>query len=159
MTALASRELVTYAIEPWRRYYPECEPLWLAHYAEFEPFHRNRLPFGPDVPMYEAADRAGQLQILVARANGRMVGYCLVLCRRHPHYAMVCGFEDSYYVSPAFRRGWNGVRLIDRSVEALRARGIKMVYFMTTEFNSIQRVYEWLGFERCDSVYCKWLGD
>lgn len=150
--------LVTYHLEPWARYWPECETIWRQHYEEFRPFHLGRLPFGPDIEMYRQADLDGRLQILVARAEGKMVGYCLVLIRRHPHYAMVCGFEDSYYVLPAWRRGFNGVRLIKRSVEALQRRGIVMSYWMTKEFNSIERVFRWLGFTRCDSVFYCWKG-
>lgn len=158
MNALAPSPLVTYALEPWAKYWPDCEPLWRAHYAEFEPFHQGRLPFGPDIPMYMALDRAGMLQIMVARAHGAMVGYCLVTVKRHPHYDMICGFEDSYYISPPWRKGWNGIRLIDRSAATLAKRGVKMTYWMTKEFNTIQRVFEFLGFTKCDSVYYNWTG-
>lgn len=148
---------ITFALEPWARYYPECLPLWREHYAEFEPFHRGRLPFGPDVAMYEEADRLGRLQILVARSAGVMIGYCLCMVRRHPHYAVICAFEDSYYLAPAWRRGMAGVRLIRRSKEALRARGVSgPIYFMTKEFNSVARLFAWLGLERCDSVWVWW---
>ena len=150
---------ITYQVESWSRYYSDCQELWKLHYAEFAPFHRGKLEFGPDVEMYQALERAGQLQILVARSAGVMVGYCLMVDKRHPHYTNICGFEDSYFVQREFRKGWNGIKLIKRSVELMNKRGVTVCYFMTKEFNSIALMFEWLKFRKCDTVYCTGLGE
>ena len=88
-----------------------------------------------------------------------MVGYCLVVIRRHPHYQNICGFEDSYFVTQDYRHGWNGIRLIQRSIAELARRGVTVSYFATKEFNSIARIFEFLGLLRCDTMYCTGLGD
>lgn len=151
--------MITYQLESWESYYRDCQELWRMHYEEFRPFHKGRLEFGPDVQLYEQAETAGRLHILVARASGVMVGYCLVKIGRHPHYTNICGFEDSYFVHPDYRKGWNGVKLIKRSIELLEKRGVMICYFMTKEFNSIEKIFIHLGLLRCDTVYCTGLGD
>ena len=151
--------MITYQLEQWSSYYPDCLPLWREHYDEFRPFHKGRLVFGPDIEMYRELDRLGLLNIMVARSAGKMVGYCLVVIRRHPHYQNICGFEDSYFVTQDYRHGWNGIRLIQRSIAELARRGVTVSYFATKEFNSIARIFEFLGLLRCDTMYCTGLGD
>lgn len=151
---------LSFAVEPWQQYYPECVELWDMHYAEFTPFHRGRLHGGPDVAAYKRCDAAGQLMIVAARAGGKLVGYALVVIRPHLHYkATLCGFEDAYYLHPDFRRGMAGVKLIKFTIQALRARGVKMTYWMTKEFINRAKLLERLGMEKCDTAYCLWLGD
>ena len=147
--------MITYQVEPWERYYrdPDRERLWKAHYEEFKPFHHSLMPFGPDIESYEAYERLGVLQTLVARDDGRMVGYCLVVVKRHMHYNCRCGFEDSYYVHPDWRKGLAGVKLIRRSIEALRARGVLVSFWMTKEFNTIELILARLGMRKCDTLW------
>lgn len=150
--------MITYTVEHWNRYYPECLPLWKEHYAEFEQAHKRRMKMAPDVETFENLDLRGQLQILVARDDGKMIGYCLVVIKPHIHYCnSICGFEDSYYLSKSYRKGMTGVKLLKKSIEHLRARGVEKVFFMTKEFISIAKILEYLGMEKTDEVYSLWL--
>lgn len=151
---------ITYQLEPWARYYsdPDRERLWQEHYDEFLPFHHGNLPFGPNTAMYEELEARGELQVLVARSVGQMIGYCLVAIRQHPHYLVRCGFEDSYYLDRRFRKGLTGVRLIRHSIAALERRGVRVYYFMTKEFNSIRTIFSRLGLRKCDEVWVGGLG-
>lgn len=150
---------LSYGVEPWSRYRRDATALWAAHYQEFAPFHHYRLKFGPHEARYEQLDAEGKLQIIVARCGGAMVGYALVVIQRHPHYDTICGFEDSYWIAPAFRRGWNGVRLIRRSREELAKRGVTVSYWYTKEFLSVATILERLGARKCDSLYVFGLED
>lgn len=148
---------VTFMIEPWSSYYPECIPLWEEHYAEFEPVHERRLEMCPDVAAYEALDRQGMLHILVARSAGRMVGYHLVVTRPHIHYAKsMCGFEDSYFLSKPFRRGRTGIRLFTEMFKHLDRIGVARSFYMTKEFNSIGVLLQRLGLQKIDTVWARW---
>lgn len=152
---------ITFHSESWDQYYndPKREPLWVEHYSEFVPAHENKMPMGPDVRTYEALSKAGALEIITARKAGEMIGYCLVVVKRHIHYDALCAFEDSYFVTKPERLGSVGTRLIKRSLEVCKARGCVRGYFMTKEFNSIGKLFEHIGMQKIDSVFAIWLGE
>lgn len=152
--------MITYQLENWNSYYPECLPLWREHYAEFEPFHKNQMAMAPEVETYKRLDQLGMLQVIVARDAGKMVGYCLTVIRPHIHYCgTLCGFEDSYFLTNSLRQGLAGYKLLAAAVKAAKSRGVKRVYFMTKEFISVEKLLKRLGMEKCDSVYTMWIGD
>jgi GNAT superfamily N-acetyltransferase len=114
----------------------------------------------PDAPLYEHLEAAGQLQILVAREAGRMVGYMLFIVRPHPHYAdVLCGFEDAYFLAPAHRKGWTGIRLIRESMRYLKARGVQRVFIHTKLSKDVGRALKFLGLAHTDEIYSAWIGD
>jgi len=151
---------ITFHSESWDAYYndPDRERLWVEHYSEFVPAHENKMPIGPDCKAYQALANAGALEIITARKAGRMIGYCLIVCRRHIHYDSLCAFEDSYFVTKSERLGSVGTRLIKRALEVCEARGCVRAYWMTKEFNSIGKLFERMGMQKIDSVYAVWLG-
>lgn len=153
--------MITYQLESWDHYYsdPDLNTLWLEHYNELREAHQERMEMGPDVETYRAWDRTGALIVLTARSAGQLVGYCLAVVKRHPHYPTVCGFEDSYYLTPACRRGMAGVRLITGMNKELRRRGCKRAYWMSKKFMALERIFLWLKMMEMDTVFCLWLGD
>lgn len=158
---MASAPEVTFQVENWARYYsdPARPDLWAEHYAEIGA-DKVRMPMSPDVHFFTALDAAGALQVLTARHRGRMVGYFLTVVRPHTHYSSIlCGFEDSYFLTACWRKGLTGVRLIKANEAALRARGVKKVFVMTKSFKDLGRLYERLGYVNTDHTYAKWIGD
>jgi L-amino acid N-acyltransferase YncA len=153
--------IITYHLESWSSYYhdPALQTLWREHYNELREAHQERMEMGPDLATYEALDRQGSLVVLTARSAGALVGYCLAVVKRHPHYPTVCGFEDSYYLTPSARRGMAGVRLITRMNKELARRGCKRAYWMSKKFMALERLFLWLKMSEMDTVFCLWLGD
>lgn len=151
--------MITYQLESWDSYYsdPERERLWVEHYSEFSPAHESRMEMGPDVNTYSALDRAGSLMVMTARRAGKLVGYCLVVVRRHIHYSALCGFEDSYFLTKSERNGLAGYKLIAKTLHALKKRGCARAYFMTKEFLNVALLFERLGMSKIDTVYAIWL--
>lgn len=150
---------ISYQTESWASYYsdPDLLALWQEHYDELEPAHRGLMPMGPDVAGYEALESVGCLLVQTVRRDGRLIGYCTVVVRRHIHYPTVCGFEDSYFVSRLERKGLIGYKLLRKTLDELKRLGCKRVYFMTKEFNTIAILLERLGMAKIDSVYAMWL--
>lgn len=149
--------MITYALEPWARYYRDCQTLWLEHYDEIA-VQKDRMPMRPDVAAYQGLEAMGALQILVARDDGRMVGYVVSIIRPHMHYADVqCGFEDAYFLTKSHRRGMIGVRLISQAVRHMRAVGCKKAFFTTKLALDMGRIFEHLGFAQTDAIYSKWI--
>lgn len=149
--------MITYEIEDWESYFRDCQELWREHYDEIA-LRKAQKPMSPDVPYFRFLDASGALQILTARNAGRMVGYCLVVVRRHTHYETLCGFEDSYFLSASERKGTAGIRLITNSLYHLRKRGVQEVFFMTKTHKNLSKLFERLGFAHSDEVFSKWIG-
>lgn len=157
--------MITFHQENWRNYYydREREALWQEHYNEFWEVHQGRMSMDPDRTFYEGLDRQGMLEVIIARKLGRMVGYCLMVIKRHNHYGALCAFEDSYFLTASERRGGAGFRLISKSVEVARHRGAVRGYWMTKALEgenappSVDRIFEKLGMTRMDTVWALWL--
>lgn len=148
---------ITYTLEPWDDYFRDCQTLWLEHYAEIAGMP-DRQSMSPDIGFFQFLESKGALQILTARRAGTMIGYCLVVIRRHTHYDTFCGFEDSYYLRQSERKGMVGVRLITNSLYHLRKRGVSQVFFMTKTSKDLSKLFSRLGFKHCDEVFTKWIG-
>jgi GNAT superfamily N-acetyltransferase len=151
--------MITFHIESWAQYEADCQELWKLHYDEIA-VSKERMPMRPDVTRYKGLEASGQLMILTARKSGAMIGYYLATVMPHPHYAdVLCGFEDSYFVAPAERKGMVGVRLIKEAEKRLKQRGVKKVFVMTKSFKDLGRIFERLGYEQSDICYAKWIGE
>jgi hypothetical protein len=151
--------MITYAVEPWAQYLADCGELWREHYDEIAG-DKARMPMRPDAARFETLEAAGQLQIVVAREAGRMVGYMLFVVTPHPHYAdVLCGFEDAYFLSMPYRKGWTGVRLIRESLRCLQARGVQRWFIHTKKAKDMGRILQFLGGAHADEIYSGWIGD
>lgn len=152
--------MITFELESWQSYFSEApKALWPEHYAELctRPLAK---PMSPDVPFFQFLDARGMLQVLTARRAGIMVGYCLMVVKRHSHYDLLAAFEDSYFLTKSERGNGNGLKLITSTLHHLRKRGVKEAYFMTKARAELDMsgLFEKLGFELSDKVFCKWLG-
>lgn len=145
---------ITFQVESWQQYLddPAREGLWQQHYAEFEPIHHNELPFGPDIAGYGALAAAGVLSCVVGRRGGVMIGYCLLVIRRHMHYSALCAFEDTYYLAKAERRGLAGLRLLEAALAECKRRGTRKEYWQTKDFLDMTALLIRLGGHREGSV-------
>ena len=151
--------MITYALEPWSTYYRDCQALWPEHYEEIA-VQKDRMPMRPDVASYEALDAAGRLQVVVAREDGRMIGYVVSVIRPHLHYAdVLCGYEDAYFLTKSHRRGMVGVKLLRAAVEHMKRAGVRKAFFMTKAALDMGPIFERMGFTKTDIVYSKWIGD
>lgn len=147
--------MITFHSERWLGYYndPARPGLWQEHYEYLAQAHDYQMPMDPDIATYAMLDAAGQLEIMVARDAGRMVGYSLFLVKRHLHYAALCAFEDSYFMTAPARKGTAGVRLIRATLTRIWQRGAKRAYFMTKEFASVAALLQRLGGRKMDEVF------
>lgn len=150
--------MISLAVESWDTYYADAAlpGLWAEHFAELGPQQGYSAP-APDVPYFKALDSMGMLQIVVARKRGVMIGYSLMVVKRHPHYTVLCGFEDAYFLASAERKGMAGVRLLLSTLHHLRKRGAKKAFFMTKKLADMSRLFKRLGFEHTDEVFSLWL--
>lgn len=101
------------AQEPWEEFWPEAEPLFAAHQKELT---------GETLEVdYELAQRlcaAGAMLVVSAREGAQLTGYCLFyLSPALEHRGQIVATQGPWYVSPLWRKGTTGLRLMR---EALR---------------------------------------
>lgn len=149
---------ITYQIESWTDYYRDCQELWIEHYNEIAR-DKDKMPMSPDIEAFKFLESRGQLQILTVRQDGKMIGYQLTIIRNHLHYAVLCGFEDSYFLKKDCRKGMAGVRMIKEAIKHMQIRGVKKVFFLTKAFLNRGKIFEYLGFTQSDIMYAKWIGN
>jgi hypothetical protein len=155
--------MVVFAQESWDRYILDALPLWEEHYKELG---ASDMPWEPDLAMYEELVQANMLCIVSAREHSQLIGYMLAIVRRHPHYAALCAFEDSYYLLPAFREGkglsirsHTGVKLIVESLRILQNLGVQKAFFWSNQKHPTDVLFRHLGFKMTHSAWARNLGD
>ena len=151
--------MITYLTETWSQYRADCQHCWEQHYDEIAG-DKARMPMRPDDFLFQRMEELGQLQIVTVREQGKMVGYMLFAVRPHPHYAdILCGFEDAYFLLPAYRKGWTGIKLIKESIKLLKVRGVKRIFIHTKKSKDLGRILKFLGLTHSDEIYSGWIGD
>lgn len=104
----------------------ELEPLAALHKQEFPRYADYGLNI--DHFAYEAMDDAGVLRMFTARVDGKLVGYCSMIVRAHPHLmGSLQALEDVLYVAKEHRHGLFGINFIKAVDEALKAEGVQEV--------------------------------
>ena len=112
---------VTFQAEPFAAFWRDGQALFAQHAAEAGP--REGVMLNLNVPLAEAMERNGGVQIVTARVDGRMVGYLVTLIG--PSFedaSLICATQYPIFVEKAYRGiGW---RLQKASIDMLAERGV-----------------------------------
>jgi GNAT superfamily N-acetyltransferase len=147
--------MITYQVEAWSDVVDEMKPLWFAHWEEVAMDH-EAIVLAPDFKLYEHYEATGALHIVTARENGIVVGYHILIVRPHLHYANdLHAFTDVYYVAPAKRKGWVGIKLFKFSDRTLKQRGVKKIITATKLHLDMSRIFSYLGYRETERVFTK----
>lgn len=144
--------MTTFHIERWGQFWLEARELFAKHHEE-----AGYGEYLVDVNFedYAALERAGQLLVITARDGGKLVGYVTVLVRKHPHYALLCGFQDAFFLEPSARKGATGTKLLQAALYYLEARGAKRVFFNSRTSKNLTKLFSHLGFVHSEEVWSK----
>ena len=138
---------------PWAELRSEIGPLWLEHNAEIASPSDQPL-LNPDWDYYDGLAEFGKDHWVAARVDGELVGYVGCIVTSHPHRkSTLSGFWDLYWLKPAWRRGWNGYKLIRAGRDSLWARGVRKQYIGTKMWKDIGPILERLGFSEAERLY------
>ena len=109
---------VTIAREDFETFLRDGKELWIEHAAEVG----KAATF--NIELARLLDRIGAGIIMVARAEGRMVGYLVMIVGPSlVDPAETDAMSTGFYVSPPYR-GRTGIRLLKAAIEACWARGV-----------------------------------
>jgi GNAT superfamily N-acetyltransferase len=149
-------------VEPWATVQPELAQLLPTHWREIA-LDQDVIPLDMDWEAYAELDRLGILHCVTARNDtGTLVGYFLAFLRGHLHYrTSLTAFEDMFYLDPAYRSGWTGVRFFQAVEAAWRARGVERAaisYKLHFRQGKVGKLLAYLGWQATETNYTKYLG-
>ncbi len=123
-------------------------------------FSKHGLKLNPDWDVYEAIDRAGLLGVYTVRKQDSLIGYLVVVVRKHPHYKdHIFASNDILFIDKEHRKGLVGYFLVKYVVEDLKKLGASVLMFNTTVDKPYDPILNRLGFEPAEKLYMKFLGE
>jgi hypothetical protein len=152
------RMLVKFQIEPFHKIRAELPPLFERHHNELGR-DKEVVPLDPNWDVMMELGIRGFLRVLTARnASGDLVGYVFNLFGPHMHYRTTFHANvDMYWLDPAYRKGWNGIRMLRTNEAEMKKLGV--VRYMIGEnllFDErIRAVFKRLGYVASDTNYRK----
>lgn len=150
--------MVTYQVESWSDARAEMAPLWADHWKEVA-LNQAEIPLNPDFDTYDQYERMGMLHIVVARSEGKVIGYHFSVVRPHLHYKQsLSAFTDIYYIAPQFRAGRVPLRLFEHVEKTLKARGVEKLFTGTKLSLNAGPLFEHMGWKPTEMLYTKYIG-
>jgi hypothetical protein len=144
---------ITFQVEGVKAVQTEGLALLDSHYEEIAQFKQvQRLD--PDWEAYYRLEQAGKLWVMTVRADGRMVGYIVMLLTTDMHYRQLLrATEDIHFILPEYRKGLTGYRLLVRMKQAMAEKGAHTITLRTKANSDHGVLFERLGGVLHDLVY------
>nr|DAN51628.1 MAG TPA: aminoglycoside-(3)-N-acetyltransferase [Caudoviricetes sp.] len=118
-------EIKAVKVSEW---FGQAQALAREHWQETEAGFSD-VPPDLDLSVYRALEDAGQAVAFAAFSDGLPVGYVSGFVVRHGHYPFLVGQHDLLFVSPAFRKGRLGLRLMAAFEAAAKEKGVGCVLY------------------------------
>ncbi len=151
---------VTFQKELFVQLMPELPPLFFRHWSEVI-LPKERLPLDPDWARYNLMEAQGNLHIMTARADGRLIGYYFAVVVPNLHCkSALTAYSDMFYVLPEYRgSGWGmcgtGYKLIVEMEKVLRGLGVRKSYLVTKAHLPITIILKRLKYFLVERLYVK----
>lgn len=143
---------MTYSIglEGFDESYPEVQALYREHYKEMcdrlESQGISMSPYNPRLDEYSKASKGGWLLTIIARHDGKAVGYCNVYVTQDMHNRDLIAQEDTIFVTKAHRNGL-GKNLVKFGLAELKSRGVKRLHVSAMTDLRVAKLWERMGFK------------
>lgn len=147
---------LTLAVESFRDVLPELEPLHAAHFQETER-HLAGFKLEPNYGYMAERERVGALLQFTARdADGELVGNLRMYINRSLHTGELVATEDTFYLTPAVRRGRNAVNFL-RYTEAMLCDvvGVAEIRANTKVVNGTHKLLAFMGYQHVANEFIK----
>ena len=152
--------MISIAVEPFLAAYEEAFPLLEKHYLELA-LNQDRVPLKPKLSVYVELEARGELLIMVAREEGKIVGYFSGFIRSHLHYETmtVCSM-DIFYIAQD-KRSANpraGIKLFRAVEKECVRRGVHNLIVGSKVHKDASPLFKYLGYDPIETYYAKWIG-
>lgn len=162
---LSGKDILTFSWETWDEFWPEADELVEKHFKEVAGEQEPNRPYKIDATSMKTLNDAGILKLLVARLNGKMVGYLTW----NVHYdlesqGLLVAFQGGWYVRPGkdLTKLWVGYKLYTKSIEYLKTIGVKNIfphYRLRGRGAELDIIMRRLGAQEIQRGYSLWIGD
>jgi hypothetical protein len=150
---------VTYKQEILHTVQEEIKPLLEKHWQEIA-LNQEKIKLNPDWEAYATLEDIGALRIFTAREGDILAGYFVTVVHRSLHYKdHLFANNDVIYLLPEHRVGMTGPNLIRFAEKCLKEDGVSLLAVNTKCHKPFDRLLEWLGYNKIESVYSKYIGD
>jgi hypothetical protein len=149
---------VIFAVEPlekvWGEIYEAPHGLAYQHWNETQG-HRHGQGYAPSKERYQQYEKAGWFIQFVVRDGGRAVGYagCYVLPSMHTQ--QIISTEDTWYLLPEYRRGWNAIRFYRYMEGVCRDRGAVEATLTLPQGKNLDVILRRLGYNCISRQFSK----
>ena len=151
--------MITYQVEDWHQCLPEMEAMWPLHWEEVAG-DKDVIKLEPHYKMYDDIYRSGQMHVVTARCDGKLIGYHVSIVRPHLHYkSSLSSYTDLYFIHPDYRKGMTGVNLFRFTEKSLKQRGVQKMFTGTKLSLDMGRIFERLGWRETERLYTKVIKD
>jgi len=133
----------------------ELKPLFCEHYLEIAR-HQEIIKLNPDYNKYFEMERNGSLLLTVARADGKVIGYCFTFISPHLHYQdCLMALNDIILIKKEFRKGFTAMKLIKFTEKCLEKRGVLKSHITLKIAHDFGKLLERMGYVAIERVYEK----
>jgi GNAT superfamily N-acetyltransferase len=150
---VTGREPITYELME------ELGPMFHIHWEKCG-IYRDKMPLDVNKDFYVQSEKSGHAFIYTIRADGKLVGYSMVLLNYQPHYKKdVFAVVDAIYIDPEYRKGSRAKKFM-KDIEAYVKRlGISILaYYVGIELD-YPELFKYLGYDKTEVIYTKYLKD
>lgn len=151
--------MISFNVENWNDVKEESSSLWELHWDEVGQ-NKVRMKLNPDLDKLDRLNSLGMLHIVIARNDGRLIGYHASVIDTLMHYRHILAAKgDLYWLHPEYRKGSTGIKLLKEVEKTLKLRGVQVMYDITKLYLDHGKIFERLGYKPIERNYSKWIGD
>jgi len=150
--------MIEYKEETYDQVIDEIKPLLEDHWEEIA-LHKDTIKLNPDYDRYEKMFKSGQMRIVTARDDGKLVGYCILLLYHHIHYKdQFMAMDDIFFIAKDYRKGLTGVKLFIKTEEIMKQYGVKKLSMNVKVHQDVGPIFERLGYKETERMFTKMIG-
>jgi len=136
----------------------DIEQLLHDHWEEVA-LYKDKIPLDPDWAKYRTLEASNAFYALIARKDGKIIGYNAAFVVRHPHYNVLIGQNDVIYVDPEHRHSRVPLKLVHLMDEALKIRGCSVLRYHMKPHRDFSRMLSKSGYAVEEKLCMKYIGD
>lgn len=147
--------MITFACEPVATVWDEAMALAHTHWEGTKGYRRHE-PFNPSYERYNAANVQGYFYVFTARDAGKLIGYFGIYVTPSMHSQVLMAQEDTFFIHPDYRDGFNAMRFIKHVERELAAVGVQEILFSCEMDNAVaNKLLTFLKYEPVIQQYRK----
>jgi hypothetical protein len=149
---------VIFAVEPletvWSEIYEPPHGLAYQHWNETQG-HRHCQGYAPSFERYRQFEAAGWFLQFTCRDDGRLVGYGGAYVVPSMHSGQTIATEDTWYLKPHYRTGWNAVKFYKFMQAECEKRGAVEATLTLPADRNLDPIVKRLGYNCVARQYSK----